>query len=299
MDQPINQFIATFNNNVSLYIKRDDLLHPFISGNKLRKLKYNLQHVKENNFTTIVTFGGAFSNHIAATAFAGFKNNIKTVGIIRGDELEKNYSNNPTLAFAEKHGMTFEFVSRTNYLQRAEISFLATLQNKYPNSFILPEGGSNQLAIKGCEEILTQTDQNFDHICCSIGTSTTIQGIINSSFANQKIVAFPALKGIDFKKILDINCNKKNFEICTEYHFGGYAKVNSDLICFINNFKNEYQIPLDPVYTGKMMFGIIDKIKNNYFAPNSKILAIHTGGLQGIAGMNQFLAKQNKTTINV
>jgi 1-aminocyclopropane-1-carboxylate deaminase len=275
------------------------LLHQFISGNKLRKLKYNLQLIKEKNIQTIITFGGAFSNHIAATAFAGFENNIKTVGIIRGEELKSSYKKNPTLSFAERHGMTFEFISRPNYQKRTDPLFLETIQNKYPNSFILPEGGSNLLAIKGCEEILADDDQEFDYFCCAIGTSITIQGIIKSSFKHQKTIGFPALKGVNFDEILNENCSNKNFEICNDYHFGGYAKVTDQLIDFINGFKHQYQIPLDPVYTAKMMFGILDKIKNNYFAPNSKILAIHTGGLQGIAGMNQYLTKRNKTTIVV
>lgn len=293
----INQFVANFENNVSLHIKRDDLLHPFVSGNKIRKLKYNLIEAKAQNHQTILTFGGAFSNHIAAVAYAGFENNIKTIGIIRGEELKNKSSSNATLSFAKAHGMRLEFVSREEYRKKNDVDFLLNLEKKHGFCYILPEGGTNDLAIKGCQEILTIDDQIFDYICCTVGTSGTIVGLINSASENQKIIAFPALKGDFILKDIENKTQKKNWSVESNYHFGGYAKVSDALITFINIFKVTYQIPLDPVYTGKMMFGIFDMIQKKQFPANSKILAIHTGGLQGIEGMNQYLKKNNRPLI--
>ena len=280
-----------------MFIKREDLLHPFVSGNKLRKLKYNIIEAKRQLATNIVTFGGAFSNHITAVAYAGFENGIATIGIIRGDELENKIEENPTLLFAQKYGMQFEFVSRTEYRKKDTAGFIENLNLKYPNSFIIPEGGTNSLAIKGCEEILTADDQNFDYICTCVGTAGTISGIINSS-VDQKVIGFSVLRGDFLLNEIKIRTTKCNWELNSDYHFGGYAKTTTELINFINNFKKQYQIPLDPVYTGKMVFGVLDLIQKNYFSDNSKILIIHTGGLQGIAGMNRLLKKQNKILIN-
>ena len=280
-----------------MHIKRDDLLHPFVSGNKIRKLKYNLIEAKVQNHQTILTFGGAFSNHIAAVAYAGFENNIKTIGIIRGEELKNQTNSNATLSFAKAHGMRLEFVSRDAYRKKNDIDFLCDLQKKHGSCYILPEGGTNDLAIKGCEEILTIQDSIFDYICCSVGTSGTIAGLINSASSGQKIIAFPALKGDFIKKDIENKTQKRNWNIESNYHFGGYAKVSDNLIAFINNFKVAYQIPLDPVYTGKMMFGIFDMIHKKKFPANSNILAIHTGGLQGIEGMNQYLKSNNMPLI--
>ncbi|WP_083194420.1 1-aminocyclopropane-1-carboxylate deaminase/D-cysteine desulfhydrase [Wenyingzhuangia fucanilytica] len=288
---------------VLLYVKREDLLHPFISGNKFRKLKYNIQEAKNQKKDCLLTFGGAYSNHILATAAAGKEFGFKTVGVIRGEELgidlEKNFDKNPTLKQAHQFGMEFLFVSRAEYQQKNETDFLASLLNKYPNCYILPEGGTNSLAIKGCEEILSETDKDFTHVCCALGTGGTVTGIINSSAAKQNILVFPSLKGSWIAdEINSLKPNKQNWKVISEYHFGGYGKVSEELITFINQFKKDTNILLDPIYTGKMLFGILDLIKNNHFKKESKILAIHTGGLQGIAGMNLLLKQKNKTIIN-
>ena len=280
-----------------MYIKREDLLHPFVSGNKLRKLKYNILEAKLLKKDTLVTFGGAFSNHVAAVAYAGFENGFKTIGIIRGDELENKIEDNPTLSFAQNHGMHFKFVSRVDYRSKNSIEYNDMLSVEYPNSYIIPEGGTNSLAIKGCEEILTLEDQNFDYLCTCVGTAGTISGLINSA-TTANIIGFSVLKGDFLANEISSWTQKKNWEINSDYHFGGYAKVSDELINFINNFKKQYQIPLDPVYTGKMVFGVLDLIQKNYFLPDAKILMIHTGGLQGIAGMNQRLRLQNKTLID-
>ena len=280
-----------------MYIKREDLLHPFVSGNKLRKLKYNILEAKLLKKDTLVTFGGAFSNHVAAVAYAGFENGFKTIGIIRGDELENKIEDNPTLSFAQNHGMHFKFVSRVDYRSKNSIEYNDMLSVEYPNSYIIPEGGTNSLAIKGCEEILTLEDQNFDYLCTCVGTAGTISGLINSA-TTANIIGFSVLKGDFIANEISSWTQKTNWEINSDYHFGGYAKVSDELINFINNFKKQYQIPLDPVYTGKMVFGVLDLIQKNYFLPDAKILMIHTGGLQGIAGMNQRLRLQNKTLID-
>ena len=284
---------------VSLYIKREDLIHPLISGNKYRKLKYNLIEVKAKNFDTLLTFGGAFSNHIAATAYAGKKNGLKTIGIIRGEELSKKWQENPTLLLANEYGMQFKFVTRTDYREKEKKSYIEQLKKEFGSFYVLPEGGSNTLAVKGCEEILTTNDIDFDVICSSVGTGTTLAGIINVSHSHQHILGFPALKGDFLKEDIRKFATKENWKLQTNYHFGGYAKYTYDLINFINDFKSSTKIPLDPIYTAKMIFGILDMVKNNVFKPNTKILAIHTGGLQSITGMNIILKKKNLPLISV
>lgn len=283
---------------VELFIKREDRIHSFISGNKYRKLKYNLQEAKKLGYGTLLTFGGAFSNHIAAVAAAGNEFGHKTVGVIRGEELANKVNENPTLQFAQSQGMQFKFVSRTDYRSKEENSFIKSLENEFGNFYLVPEGGTNELAVKGCEEILKDEDKMFNYICCAVGTGGTISGLINASKLYQEILGFPALKG-DFLSVnISKFVSKKNWQLITDYHFGGYAKVNKELIDFINQFKNSYNIPLDPVYTGKLMFGVIKMIEANYFKKNSKILVIHTGGLQGITGMNKKLLRKKLPLIN-
>ncbi|WP_299683751.1 pyridoxal-phosphate dependent enzyme [uncultured Dokdonia sp.] len=290
-------------NTIRLSIKREDLIHPYISGNKYRKLKYNIAFAKANNYKTLLTFGGAYSNHIAATAVAGKRYNFDTIGIIRGDELgkdvEKTLSENKTLARAVSFGMKLKFISRTAYKQKEEQQFLDALKKEYPDAYILPEGGTNELAIKGCEEILTPSDLSFDYICCAVGTGGTISGIINASDSSQKILGFPALKGNFLEDEIQSVVKKKNWQLVQTCHFGGYAKVTDELVRFMNEFKKSYNIVLDPIYTGKMMYGIFDLISQGYFPQNSRILAIHTGGLQGVEGINKRLEKKGLQTIDI
>jgi 1-aminocyclopropane-1-carboxylate deaminase len=286
-------------NGISLEIKREDLLHPFISGNKFRKLKYNLLQAKAENKKTILTFGGAYSNHIAAVAYAGKEQGFETIGVIRGEELGDKIAENPTLQFAQECGMKFEFVTREAYRFKTEPDFIANLQQKFGSFYLVPEGGTNEYAIKGCEEILIEEDAKFDYVCCAVGTGGTISGIINSALPHQKVLGFPALKGDFLKDEIRKFATNKNWELITDYHFGGYGKVNEELIQFINQFYKQTEVPLDPVYTGKMVFGVIDLIQKNYFPNKAKILLIHTGGLQGIQGMNVILKNKNKTLIDV
>jgi len=291
-------FSETLVSGVSLFIKREDKLHPFISGNKYRKLKYNLVEATKQHKKSLVTFGGAYSNHIAATAAAGSQFGFKTIGVIRGEELADNLEEvlqkNPTLKFASKHNMQFHFVSRSAYREKTSQEFIESLKQQFGDFYLVPEGGTNTFAVKGCEEILVEEDSKYNVICSSIGTGGTISGIINSTKKHQRTIGFPALKG-DFlqNEIKKYVLTNKKWSLNTDYHFGGYAKVSQELISFINKFKHETGIPLDPVYTGKMLFGIVDLIKKDYFEKGTKILAIHTGGLQGIDGMNVYLKNKN------
>lgn len=275
------------------------MLHPYVSGNKLRKLKYNLLQAKNENKQTLLTFGGAFSNHILAVAAAGKEQGFETIGIIRGEELQDKISENPTLQKAQDFGMVFEFVGREIYREKNNPEFIQQLAEKFGHFYLIPEGGTNDLAVKGCEEILTATDEKFDYICCAVGTGGTISGLINCSKNSQQVLGFPALNGDFLREDICKFVSKLNWDLITAYHFGGYAKVSEELILFINEFYQKHKIPLDPIYTGKMMFGVMDLIDKNYFPENSKILVIHTGGLQGIAGMNNLLKQKKQLQINV
>lgn len=276
----------------SLVLQREDLLHSFVSGNKFRKLKYNLEAAIAQNQNTLLTFGGAFSNHIAATAAAGKEIDLKTIGIIRGDELVNKIPENATLSFAQDCGMQLHFISREAYRTKETPSFINELKEKFSDFYLLPEGGTNKLAIKGCEEILPK-ENSFDYICVPVGTGGTMAGLVEASKKDQKVLGFSALKGVFQSSEITKYTSKTNFEITDAYCFGGYGKIDIDLVRFINEFKNKTGIPLDPIYTGKMMYGIMDLLNKGYFKENSRIFALHTGGLQGIAGMNQKLKKKN------
>ena len=203
------------------------------------------------------------------------------------------------MLFAQNCGMQFEFVTREAYRLKNEDSFIADLKQKFGSFYLVPEGGTNELAIKGCQEILTEEDAAFDYVCCAVGTGGTISGLINSILPHQKVLGFPALKGDFLKEEIRNFVQNENWELITDYHFGGYGKVSPELIAFINRFYVTTQIPLDPIYTGKMVFGVIDLIERNYFPENSKILLIHTGGIQGVQGMNIKLKNKQLPTIDI
>lgn len=269
---------------VRVLVQREDLIHPIISGNKWRKLKYNLLHAKAQGYPKVLTFGGAFSNHILATAAAAFEMNMKSVGVIRGEEY---LPLNSTLEKAKQLGMQLCYLDRETYSLKRNVDWARS----YPQCYIVPEGGTNQLAIKGCEEIISKC--NFDVVCCACGTGGTIAGIINSLQSDQKAIGFPVLKGADFlKKEIRKYTKQDNWELCLDYHFGGYAKIKKELVDFINDFKKQYAIPLDPVYTGKLFYGVFDLIAKDYFREGTTILLIHTGGLQGVVGMNERIKKK-------
>lgn len=270
-----------FHNGIELFIRREDLLHPEVSGNKFRKLKYNMEAAVSEGHRQVLTFGGAYSNHIAATAAAGRIVGMQTIGVIRGEEIQENYRENPTLKKAEEDGMRFKFVTRTEYRTKDSIAFLTKLAEEFGDFYLVPEGGTNEKAIKGTEEILKEEDGIYDYVCCAVGTGGTIAGIINRSFSHQQVIGFPVLKGDFLMKEIKKYVNKENWRLETAYHFGGYAKYNADLLQFIRHFEQDTGILLDPIYTGKLLFGIFDLIEQNQFKKDSKILAIHTGGLQG------------------
>lgn len=284
---------------VSLYIKREDKLHPIISGNKFRKLKYNLVEAKKNNLKGLLTFGGAYSNHIVATACAAKENNLLSIGIVRGEELAFKWQENPTLSQAVEFGMQLKFVSRSEYREKHLPKFIDDLNQKFPDYYVVPEGGTNGLAVKGCIEILTTDDDSFDVVCCAVGTGGTISGLINSTWSHQSVIGFPALKGDFLREDICKFATNQRWDLQLDYNFGGYAKISVELVEFINRFKDKTDIPLDPVYTGKMMFGILDMIKNDAFKKGTKILVIHTGGLQGIKGMNSVLKKKEFPLIDL
>lgn len=265
---------------VQLDIKRLDLIHPQISGNKFYKLKYNLIEAQRLGLKRVLTFGGAYSNHIAATAYAAQLFGFQSVGIIRGEELAQRPLNH-TLRTAQQHAMQLHFVSRENYKKKQDVEFLNQLKAEYSDCYIIAEGGSNHFALQGTREILTEHDHNhYDFICCAVGTGGTIAGLIEASTEQQFILGFSALKGDFLNETVQSYTKKTNWRITDDYCFGGYAKAPLELLQFIESFEQEQQIPLEPIYTGKMLYGIFELLKQDYFPKNSRILLIHSGGLQ-------------------
>ena len=271
---------------VRLLIKREDLNHPLVSGNKWWKLKYNLEAAIRSNQNTLLTFGGAYSNHIYATAAAAHELGLKSIGIIRGEETKPQ---NHTLAFAESQGMKLHYVSREAYREKTEAAFIQNLHDRFGDFYLIPEGGTNELAVKGCAEFARQlnNEAEFDYLCLPVGTGGTIAGMIEGFDDSTMIIGFPVLKGANFlEEEIRKHTSKKNWQLMYEYHFGGYAKVSNELKEFMDQFEKQFNIPLDEVYTAKMMFGIMDLIKKKFFESGSTILGIHTGGLQGRAAIN-------------
>ncbi len=277
--------------NIRLFIKRDDLLHAQISGNKIRKLKYNLLQAKSEGHHTLLTFGGAYSNHIYAVAAAGKIYGFKTIGVIRGEPYPDL---NPTLEFAISKGMHLHYISRSEYKNKYTAETVSGLKEMFGNFYMIPEGGTNSLALKGCTEIIDEIDIPFDYITSCCGTGGTLGGIIAGLNGSQHAIGFPVLKGGEYlrKEIQDFIkiYNDKvylNWHMVTDYHYGGYAKYSKELVEFINEFKRKQGIPLDPIYTGKMMSGLYDLVGKDVFKKGTKIIAVHTGGLQGIDGFNK------------
>ena len=270
---------------ISLFIKREDLKHPYLSGNKWHKLKYNLEEAKKQDKDVLLTFGGAYSNHIYAVAAAGKTFGFKTIGVIRGEEHKPL---NPTLSFAAGNGMNLYYLDRASYRQKELPVILDKLKKIFGDFYLLPEGGSNQLAVKGCSEIINTINIDFDYICCPCGTGGTFAGLVAGLNRNKYAIGFSVLKGASF-----LNKNVKtflksfsidhidNWNINLDYHFGGYAKFNKELINFVERFTSSTQIPIEPIYTGKMFFGIYDLIGKGFFKKGTRIVALHTGGLQG------------------
>lgn len=275
--------------NISLFIKREDLNHPQLSGNKWYKLKYNLQEAKRQGKNTLLTFGGAYSNHIYATAAAGKIFNFETIGIIRGEE---HLPLNPTLAFVKECGMQLYYLNRKDYQNKNSDKIMARLKIVLGDFYFLPEGGSNELAVKGCSEMINKINIEFDYICCPCGTGGTLSGLIEGLNGENIALGFAVLKNAFFleenvKSLLQKKSENfsTNWDINLDYHFGGYAKFNKQLIDFTDRFTSLTGIPIEPIYTGKMLFGIYDLISKDYFKEGSRIVAVHTGGLQGLNGL--------------
>jgi len=262
---------------IEVGILRLDLIHPEISGNKWFKLKYNLKEAIFQKKENIITFGGAYSNHIAATAKACNLTKIRSVGYIRGEDLS---STNPTLSFAKQLGMELIFLTREDYRKKNEPEFLSSISMKHPNSYIVPEGGNNELGEKGCEEILDQNTNQYSHIFCAYGTGCTFHGLAKSLKPNQFLTGINVLNN-------QAETYAKNVIINNDFHFGGYAKYHTELIDFKTKFEKEYNIALDYVYTSKLFYAVFDAIKKNKFSSENKLLIIHSGGLQGNKGFEE------------
>ncbi|MEH2208148.1 MAG: pyridoxal-phosphate dependent enzyme [Nostoc sp.] len=301
--QQINSEIAR-HAGVELYVLRLDLMHPWVNGNKWFKLKYNLLEAKEKNFTTLLTFGGAYSNHIYATAAAGNLFDFRTIGVIRGEE---RLPLNATLNFAVQQGMQLVYLNREMYRQRNTLALEEYLRQSFGEVFIIPEGGSNLNGVRGCTEIIERAA--FNHICVACGTATTLAGIALSLHEGQRAIAFPVLKNSAFlaQEIKSLLTNylasglptpynsPASWELVCDYHFGGYAKVNDELLLFSQQFTQEHGVPLDYVYTAKMFYGVMDLLQQGFFCKGDRLLLVHTGGLQGNVGMEEKLQRFAKT----
>jgi 1-aminocyclopropane-1-carboxylate deaminase len=269
---------------IELWMKRDDLMHPVISGNKWRKLKYSLDHALSSGADTIISMGGAYSNYLHALAYTGKALGLKTTGLIRGGQPEKL---TPTLCDMQSWGMELKFVSRSDYRLLRQYKGYHDLPGLKPQQYWLPEGGAQALALKGVAELVEEIDVFYDIICAPCGTGATLAGIIDAVPEQVSVMGFAALKNAEFlqtdvESLLPRPCS--NWQINLGYHFGDFAKTNAELMTFIANFEFKTGIPLEPVYTGKMMYALYDLIAKHAFKPGKRIIAVHTGGLQGNRG---------------
>ena len=277
---------------IELYLKRDDLLHPVISGNKWRKLKYILNHALSMNTQKITSMGGAYSNHLHALAYVGQLLGIKTRGIIRG---ERPKQLNSTLSDLMTWGMEVEFISRNDYRQLRHYKTYNALPGMQQGEYWLPEGGAMELALQGVAELVDELNMDYDVLCVACGTATTLAGLINRVADNKQVLGFAALKGAGFlltdvqQMLAGQSCEHQNWSICLDYHFGGFAKVSPVLLDFIQGFEQRHSIQLEPIYTGKMLYGIYDLIRQGFFKPGQRIIALHTGGLQGNRGIKSII----------
>ncbi len=289
---------------IELWIKRDDLIHPKISGNKWRKLKYHVQDFYAGDYQAILTFGGAFSNHLAATAAFGKISKVPTYGLVRGEEEMES----PTLKYCLSQGMDLEGISRSKYRLKESPEFTEVLMELRPGLYILPEGGKGPQAVKGCAEIVEELEQDYQYLCLSAGTGVTATGLM-AGVKSEKVVVYPALKSEGFmlksiaNQLMEYTQHyglksfpndhlRRHLILRNDYHFGGYAKIKPELVEFMNDVFHQHNLKLDPVYTSKMLFGLLKDIDLGRYEAGSKILVLHTGGLQGITGMNEKLRKK-------
>jgi 1-aminocyclopropane-1-carboxylate deaminase len=284
-------------NNCTIWVKRDDLIHPTVQGNKWRKLKYNLEFARAQGFKTLLTFGGAYSNHLYAVAAAGQRFDFQTISIVRG---ERTTPLNPTLQFAASCGMQLYFVSRSDYRMLSHQSLeqiLLFLNLSLSKVYLLPEGGTNDLAMRGCAEIIPEIEAQLGFsptvYAVAVGTGGTFAGMLTGlTDANVecKAIGYAVLKGNFLENTVQNLLDhaqirvQTNWQIENAYHFGGYAKIKPELLQFKTDFEQKYQFELDYVYTSKLFYGLFQDLKAGKFAPNSHIVAVHTGGLQGNQG---------------
>lgn len=273
---------------IELWIKRDDLLHPIISGNKWRKLKYSLDHALSLGSDTLISMGGTYSNHLHALAYAGKILGLKTKAFIRGEQPTTLTS---TLIDIQNWGMELSFVSRSDYKLLRQYKNCHDLPALKRSQYWVPEGGAQILALKGVAELINEIDITYDILCVPCGTGATLAGIINAAPDKASILGFAALKNAAFLESdvasLLPKISSENWKVNLDYHFGGFAKKSTELLDFISNFEDKTGIPLESVYTGKMLFGIYDLITKHTFKPGQRIIAIHTGGLQGKRGFTK------------
>ncbi len=276
--------------NIRLHIKRDDLLHPVVSGNKLYKLMLNLEQFKYEHKKTLITFGGAYSNHLHATAFMGKSLGIQTVAIVRGEQLVPL---NPTLKDCTDWGMVIEPVSRGLYRQKQQAPEIQSIIDKYPSPYVVPEGGANRLGVQGVAQMLDGVDQkDLDVVVVACGTGVTMAGLISACEPHVRVIGFPALKaekwmGGEVQGWLDvIACTNNNWALQHGYHFGGYGKTKLELLEFMDDMEANYNLLLDPIYTGKAFYGLLKMIENGNIARGSNLLFVHSGGLQGRRGLS-------------
>jgi 1-aminocyclopropane-1-carboxylate deaminase len=269
--------------HIRILIKRDDLIHPAIPGNKWRKLIYNLQAARDAGHDTLLTFGGAYSNHIYAVASAGRIFGFQTIGVIRGEE---HLPLNPVLGHAVTCGMTLRYLDRASYRRKYDQDIIASLAAQFGDFYLVPEGGTNCLAVRGCAEAVAEIEEPFDYLCCPMGTGGTLTGLVAGLAGRARALGFSALKGGSFLaddvRELLTRCEYPpydNWAVVTDYHFGGFARQTEELTRFIDDFRERHQIALDFVYTGKMMFGILDLVAGGHFPTGSTIVAVHTGGV--------------------
>ena len=272
---------------VEIFIKRDDVIHPIISGNKWRKLKYNFQAAADEGYDTILSFGGVFSNHLHALSYACNYFGFGSIGVVRDTDQKKE---TPTLSFCKKNKMKLYYLDRNQYRQKKSIHIINLLKKEFGKFYLIPEGGNNLLGLKGCQEIFDEIDIDYDYLCSPVGTGCTAAGLIKSMKNNKKFIGFAP-----FKKTIEQSENIKNFcdfklynnwELISDIHFGGFGKIDSNLIKFVRRFKIDFNMELDLIYTGKLFYSLFNMIKNNAFDKRTKILVIHTGGLQGLNGFN-------------
>lgn len=269
---------------IELYMKRDDLLHPVISGNKWRKLKYSLDHALSLGSDTLVSMGGIYSNHLHALAYVGQALGLKTIGLVRGEQPRVL---TPTLSDIKRWGMELVFVSRTDYRLLRRHKKYDNLPGLKPGQYWLPEGGATNLALQGVSELVTEISIPYDSFCVPCGTGATLAGVIEGVPESVSVLGFAAFKSANFL-ISDVEVllsqSRHNWQINLDYHFGGFAKINAELSVFIKEFESKSAVPLEPIYTGKMIYGVYELIKKHYFRPGQRIIALHTGGLQGNRG---------------